>query len=448
MSTGILTLDSLSVFRVFVLRIYRDGISKGGALIKLSRRTLFRSAGAGLLAFPARRLLAATQCDPSHLPSLPVRVDQPRSIKAWELPAERISVGVPKDYKPNMALLSDGRLVMVAVFEVDLPNGTYYFNTHFWQSTDGGRTWSQRRKLENVHGHESFLSCTSKGTLFLTTAMLPPDIHNKNGFYYQRLYRSTDAGRTWHGRDIILRGEARQGVSARRGGTRCSRKVVELPDGRLLLGVSVGNSPVGYIWTSSDDGMTWESSKPVKIGEYHGKPYDNSDGFFEEDFTFVNHAREFIHFIRCGPPSPMYPMDDGRVTPRRNDSGDRMMMCTSSDEGLTWSDVRDCGDYGVMYPRVIRIKDGRLLMTYTQRSLFYPIGLRAVLSEDDGDTWNWGSDQITIEGETPWGMAQGGGFGNTLQLKDGGLVSCSSYRGYDNETHIQVIRWRLEQAAG
>jgi hypothetical protein len=43
-------------------------------------------------------------------------------------------------------------------------------------------------------------------------------------------------------------------------------------------------------------------------------------------------------------------------------------------------------------------------------------------------------------------MAQGGGFGNTLQLKDGGLISCCTYRGADNQTHLEVVRWRLPAA--
>ena len=87
--------------------------------------------------------------------------------------------------------------------------------------------------------------------------------------------------------------------------------------------------------------------------------------------------------------------------------------------------------------------DGRLLMTFTQRSTFYPIGLQAIISHDDGETWDFDSDRIIIEGKTPWGMPSGGGFGNTVQLADGGLVSCCSYRAADNKTYVEVVRWRL-----
>jgi hypothetical protein len=139
----------------------------------------------------------------------------------------------------------------------------------------------------------------------------------------------------------------------------------------------------------------------------------------------------------------MHAMNDGRPVPAGDDSIDRTMWCESTDGGLTWSDVRDFGEYGRMYPRVLRLREGRLLMTYTQRSLVYPIGLRAMLSYDDGATWDFEHDQIVIEGRTPWGAAQGGGFGNTLELADGRLVSCYSYRAADGQTYVDVVRWQL-----
>ena len=39
----------------------------------------------------------------------------------------------------------------------------------------------------------------------------------------------------------------------------------------------------------------------------------------------------------------------------------------------------------------------------------------------------------------------GGGFGNTIQLDDGTLVSCYSYRGKDGATHVEAVRWRLPE---
>ena len=105
--------------------------------------------------------------------------------------------------------------------------------------------------------------------------------------------------------------------------------------------------------------------------------------------------------------------------------------------------MSDLGDYGAHYPRLLRLNDGRLLLTFTQRDLLYPIGLQAIISDDDGETWDFSSDRLVISGKTPWGANSGGGFGNTLQLADGSLVSCYSYRAADNKTYVEVVRWSL-----
>ncbi len=115
----------------------------------------------------------------------------------------------------------------------------------------------------------------------------------------------------------------------------------------------------------------------------------------------------------------------------------------STDGGRTRINVRDFGDYGMMYIRVVRLRDGRLLMTYTQRSTFPPLGLRAVFSHDDGETWELDSDVLIIDAKTPWGMASGGGFGNTLEMEEGTLVTAYTYRGADDLTHLEVARWRI-----
>ena len=39
--------------------------------------------------------------------------------------------------------------------------------------------------------------------------------------------------------------------------------------------------------------------------------------------------------------------------------------------------------------------------------------------------------------------SQGGGFGPTVQVDDGTLVTSYSYRGQDEKTHLEVVRWKL-----
>lgn len=100
--------------------------------------------------------------------------------------------------------------------------------------------------------------------------------------------------------------------------------------------------------------------------------------------------------------------------------------------------------YGEMYPRFLRLQDGRLLLTFTVRSNStdgHPLGLRALISPDDGETWDFAHDRIVISDRNHG--ASGGGFGNTIQRKDGSLVSVYSYRGEDDNTHVEAVRWTL-----
>lgn len=372
---------------------------------------------------------------------LPVRVDSPKKLQTWKIPTQRLDLG--EGYKPSIARLPDGELIMVSLQqEGSTQDGTFTERMPVRRSRDNGDTWSEPQIAADVIGREQWLTCTADGTLFITCHLLTQDTSNEDGNVHSYLHRSTDRGHTWERTKVLLEGELRCCVP-RESGTHTSRNVVELDDGTLLLGVSMVASDVAYLWRSSDGGKIWDRSTRVEIGAYHGKPYDNFDGFFCEDFTYLSAGGRLFHWIRCGPPSPMYPMEDGRPIPAGNDNIDRSLICHSDDGGLTWSDIRDFGDYGMHYARPLRLRDGLLLLTYTQRSTFYPLGLRAIISDDDGHTWDFFHDRIVIEGSTPWGGTSGGGFGNTLQLDDGSLVSCYSYTGAEGATRIETARWEL-----
>ena len=372
---------------------------------------------------------------------LPIHVYHPRTLGTWSIEAQRLDLG--EGYKPSLALLPDGELVLVSLDHTGDPAaGTYTESMPLRRSTDGGRTWTEPLSAADVIGREQWLSCSRDGTLFISSHLLEQDTNNRAGITHSYLHRSTDGGRTWARTRILLEGAARNGAAAEKT-SHTSRNVVELSDGTLLFGVSLNDTDIAYLWRSADGGSTWDTSQRVDIGTYDGRPYDNLDGFFCEDFTYLTQRGDLIHWLRCGPPSPLFPMEDGRAVPCGNDNIDRTLVCRSADGGRTWSDLVDFGDYGMHYIRPLRLADGRLLVTYTQRSTLYPLGLRAIVSYDDGDTWDFSADQIVIEGRTPWGLQSGGGFGNTVQLVDGELLSCYSHRNAGEQTRLEVVRWRL-----
>ena len=378
----------------------------------------------------------------------PVQIINPRRIPASRIPAQRMPVGRDDDYKPSLALLPDGELVMVAFRKTgDVQAGTHHEVTKLWRSGNTGRSWSEAVVLEDVVGRENFLTVTSDGTLLMTSHLTPPDTayDGPPESYHSYLHRSTDGGRTWERTRVRLEGRERRGAPES-AGTATDRNVVELPDGTLLLGVALDNSDVGYMWRSTDSGRTWDRSRRIRIQGW----YDNADGFFSNSWTYATGSGKLLHFLRVGEPSPMTPMygSQAYVQSAAGDQEDRTMVTESLDGGVTWSGVRDFGGYGQMYRRVLRLRDGRLLMTFTQRGMTPPLGLRAMIGYDDGETWDHTYDQIVIEGFTPWGRISGGGFGNTVELEGGLFVSCYSYMGADGRTHVEVVRWRIPRSTG
>ena len=105
-----------------------------------------------------------------------------------------------------------------------------------------------------------------------------------------------------------------------------------------------------------------------------------------------------------------------------------------------------------MYPSVLRMQDGRLLLTFTERAAVPPhvppLGVHAVLGveEEDGFRFDFEQDRIIIDAKTPLEQYSGGGFGPTVQLDDGTLVTSYSYAGpgeWPTDFHCEVVRWRL-----
>jgi len=52
-----------------------------------------------------------------------------------------------------------------------------------------------------------------------------------------------------------------------------------------------------------------------------------------------------------------------------------MIVYASSDMGRNWSKVRDLGGYGQMYMSMLRVREGRLMLTFTQRAIKPPLGV-------------------------------------------------------------------------
>lgn len=363
-----------------------------------------------------------------------ITVIQRDSFPVERLAAERIPLGVPGDYKPCVARLPDGELLLTAFHQHQRNGNKVMEQTLLFRSKDGGKSWSPPEPLDLL-GREPYLSVTRDGTVFITGHLLANDVRNMVGYTTGYVHRSTDRGKTWH----TLRIESEE--IKPKASNHTSRNVLELADGTIVLGVDYdgGDGPY-FLWKSTDGGQTW----PVKQ-KFVPENFKSIYGFFGGE-TWLWQAKSGKIWALVRVDSNELPIKD-RPIQAGNDQADHFIRFSSADGGKSFQRIDDFGDYGEMYMSILRLNDRRLLLTFTVRDLNPPLGVRALLGTetDDGFRFHFGKDRLVLDAKTPIGTAQGGGFGPTVQLEDGTLVTSYSYRGTDNEPHLEVVRWRLPQ---
>lgn len=194
------------------------------------------------------------------------------------------------------------------------------------------------------------------------------------------MIRSTDGGVTWSPRYDSL-------VHSPHG-------PLQLADGRLIYpGKDLWreDNRVG-VCESSDDGQTWRwlATLPTREGDEH-ENYHELHGVESASGRIIVHIRN-----------------------HNKNNGGETLQSESEDGGVTWSVPRTTGIWGLP-SHLIRLKDGRLLMSYGHRRK--PLGNQARVSEDEGRTW---SDPIAISDD---GVVGDLGYPTTVQLADGTLLT-------------------------
>jgi hypothetical protein len=116
-------------------------------------------------------------------------------------------------------------------------------------------------------------------------------------------------------------------------------------------------------------------------------------------------------------------------------------MYRSGDDGATWKywskPAPDTGAHHGNPPALLKLRDGRLAVTYGYRS--EPYGIRARLSGDEGKTW---SDEILLRGG---GGAWDLGYTRSVQRPDGKIVTVYYFNDRpDSERYIGGTIWDPE----
>ena len=294
------------------------------------------------------------------------------------------------------------------------------------RSFDGGETWTQKPEIFHnsiIDDRDCGITELANGDLlaawFSSTcfsgshpkayAKLPKNLVDEARGYWTR--RSTDGGKTWEP-------PVPHQSSAPHGG-------IQLKDGRLIIAgfcrkrEDMWNSKhcpnpetCLMIEESTDNGRSWHVLAKIKPQP----PYDAKEHAFE--------------------PYPVE-MDDGRLIVFCRTMLPYMTQVVSTDGGRTWSEMSETPLAGFP-PHFLKLKDGKLLCSYTRRSTFHEM---VTVSDDQGLTWDVKNEIFLSKG-----FNGDMGYPSTVENDDGTLLTV--YYQAENAKEppcLMATKWRLLQ---
>ena len=299
-------------------------------------------------------------------------------------------------------------------------------------SRDGGRTWEEVESLPAglVGPRPSEIATAKDGSLIRIgqnwRRYFPPErrgefegkyristpgtykpgwIAINSGGWTQR---SDDGGKTWQ----------KTAIPALDTYASCSSpwSYMQLRDGRLVRAFIVRSGPddSGDVFAAfTRDGRTAEAVRVM------GDP-DERLSFTEETLVHETSAGAIWMLTRVG------------------GGDDHLWQGVSHDRGRTWQ-ARKTGVKGHPPSGLVALRDGRLALTYGYRHP--PYGIRAVLSKDEGLTWN--TDNVIVLRND--GAGRDLGYPCSMQLEDGAILTVYYFTDDENVTHIACTRWRAPE---
>jgi hypothetical protein len=297
------------------------------------------------------------------------------------------------------------------------------------RSRDGGRSWSWPQALMDtpIDDRDAGALVTAKGTILVTTftsLAYEKSLENTSDWPAERLarwqalqrgtteverksllgtwmLRSTDGGMLWS--------------SPYRVPLNSPHGPIELSDGRLFYAGKLlwSKGQECGVCESTDDGLSWRwlAHLPVRAG-------DNVEAYHE------------LHAVETAGKRILV-----QIRNHNKANAGETLQCESSDGGRTWSEPRAIGVWGLP-SHLLRLSDGRLLMTYGYRRA--PFGNQARLSEDHGRTW---SQPVTISDD---GMGGDLGYPSTVELAAGQFATLwYEHMKTSLKAVLRLARWSL-----
>ena len=301
-----------------------------------------------------------------------------------------------------------------------------------YRSYDGGATWDEGVVVADtiLDDRDPGILVTSDGTIIVSSRVAwRPDAADSRAIdpaaaqallsRYQGGYviRSADGGHTWS--EMFPYPFQPKGP-------------IELQDGRLFA-VGKVSATTFRAYVSQDLGETWQP-----LGLIGGFPE-----FTEEGGQRIAHSYWEPHFVETDPGRIVvyvraHPAAAGQATRERS----AMWLATSEDGGRTWSRPVQTAVYGYP-PHALRLRDGRVLLTYGHR--WYPYGQRAQLSDDGVDFAKYRERVIRADA-----FDDDLGYPSSIELDDGRILTVYYQKASVlGKPALMATVWRLtEQPSG
>ena len=334
--------------------------------------------------------------------------------------AVRTRVGGRGNYKAGMARLTDGRILLAVCREAaerHTDPGKHPFRMAVYDSEDCGVTWREIADPDVV-GKEPSLTVAADGTIIMTAQHA--DFEQAERPQEAWVCRSPDGGYTWE-KTLIP-------------GAGYPRNVIVEKDGSLLFLRSKLDRETLELCRSVDHGKTWHFTD----ARVDWNPEDRSS-FGEISVIRLRNGKLIAALRRALPAAQSGTLTRGQRAHGFADS----VLTESASDGKSWSAPRRFTHTAEVHVHLLQLTDGRLLATYV--NYHQPFGVAAILSKDDGKTWDLDTRiQLSFSAVGPTGN---NGWPVTLQLERGDLLTCFANNAYPNDepptVACEVVRWRL-----